>query len=149
MPRSSDARSRTLGRALRQAAALMAAAGVAAAMAAFFHGIPREDEKRDAAPEIALAEAQGRQPPPLWIDARPETAFQQEHLPGALPLRAEDWAALLPPVLEAWEPPGRAAVVYCDSPGQTESREVAERLREFNLGPVWVLQGGWKAWAAK
>lgn len=142
MPRSSDGK---FHKALRQAALLLLAAGVAAAMSAAYHGLPKTSEEQN---EIALEEALKQHPLPLWIDARPTGAFETEHIPEALALNAEDWNRLLPTVLEQWEP-GRSAVVYCDSPGQAESREVAERLREFNLGRVWILQGGWKAWKSK
>jgi len=54
----------------------------------------------------------------------------------------------VPKVLEAWEP-DQTAIVYCSSPGAQASREVAERLRDFKLGSVFVLHGGWKAWKNK
>ena len=98
--------------------------------------------------EITLADALHREPPPLWIDARSEVEYRADHLPGALLLNAENWEALVQKVLEMWEP-DRAAVVYCGSPDAHSSREVAERLRDFKLGPVFVLQGGWQAWKQK
>ncbi|MEI6560635.1 MAG: rhodanese-like domain-containing protein [Verrucomicrobiota bacterium] len=128
---------------LKQAGALLLAAGFAAAVAGF--SIPLRETGEG---EIPLAAALKRLPPPLWIDARPEAEYRNEHIPGALPLNAEGWEQLVPRVLEAWEPE-RTAIVYCASPGAQASREVAERLRDFKLGPVFVLQGGWKAWKQK
>ena len=131
---------------LRQAGALLLAAGLAATVAALL--IPKDRLAPLGEGEIALAAALQRQPPPLWIDARSDADYRNEHVPGALPLNAENWALLVPKVLEAWEP-GRAAIVYCNSAGAQASREVAERLRDFKLGAVFILHGGWKAWKSK
>ena len=125
---------------LRQAGVLLLAAGLAAAVAAF--SIPLRETGEG---EISLDTALKCQPQPLWIDARSEAEYRSGHIPGALLLNAESWEPLVPKVLEAWEPE-RTAIVYCASPGAQASREVAERLRDFKLGPVFVLQGGWKAW---
>lgn len=142
MPKLSDGKT---GTALRQAGLLLLAAGVMALVSALWHGPVSLAPQRD---EMTLTEALRRQPPPLWIDARPSAAYAASHLPGALSLNVEHWPELLPPVLEAWEP-DRVAVVYGDSLGLQDSREVAERLRDFKLGPVWVLHGGWNAWKSK
>ena len=128
---------------LWQAGVLMLVAGFAAVVAAL--AIPLKEINEG---EIALAAALVRQPEPLWIDARPEAEYRNEHIPGALLLNTENWEHLLPNVLEAWEP-DRTAIVYCASQGAQASREVAERLRDFKLGPVFVLQGGWKSWKTK
>ena len=126
---------------LSQAAILLLLAGGFALAAACL--IPLKEQG-----VIALAAALRQQPPPLWIDARPAAEFEGEHIPGALWLDAENWTEQIPRVLEAWEP-GRVAVVYCNTPLAQASREVAERLREFKLGTVYVLHGGWKAWKQK
>ena len=128
---------------LRQAGVLLLAAGLAATVAAL--SVPLRETGEG---EIALSAALERKPPPLWIDARPEAQYRDEHIPNALPLNTESWEPLVPKVLEAWEPE-RTVIVYCASPGAQASREVAERLRDFKLGPVFVLQGGWKAWKHK
>lgn len=57
------------------------------------------------------------------------------------------WDELLPAVLEGW-PSGKPAIVYCDSRECEASEEVAQRLREFGVAPVFVLRGGWEAWLA-
>ena len=107
--------------------------------------LPRDRRDALGEGEIALAAALQHQPPPLWIDARSRAEYRDEHVPGALPLNVENWESLVPKLLEAWEP-DRAVIVYCSSPGAQASREVAERLRDFKLGSVFVLHGGWKAW---
>ena len=131
---------------VRQAGALLLAAGLAAMVAAW--SIPRDRPDAMEEGEIALADALAQQPPPLWIDARSETEYRDEHVSGALLLNVENWESLVAKVLEAWEP-GRTAIVYCAMPGGAASREVAERLRDFKLGPVFVLHGGWNAWKQK
>ncbi len=130
---------------LLQAAALVLLAAVPATLAAFFH--PRRpafsETVRDG--EIAAetaARAPGRY---LWVDARPAGEFAASHAPGALRLTEDEWDALLPAVLQAW-PSEMPAIVYCGSRQCGDSAAVARRLREFHLGPVLVLKGGWEAW---
>jgi len=94
--------------------------------------------------EITLTEARRQQP--LWIDARSAAEYEAAHIPGARLLNPANWESDIPGILEAWTPPGRSAVVYCAAPDAAASREIAERLRAFQLGPVFRLQGGWKAW---
>jgi len=95
--------------------------------------------------DIALADALQRQPPPLWIDARPAGDFALRHAPGAFPLTPDRWDAQLPAVLQRWAP-GQPAIVYCNSPACQTSHDIARRLEEFKLGPVYVLKGGWNGW---
>lgn len=129
---------------LMQAAILLLGAGLwAGAVATFSNHL---DDPQTG--EIVLTAALHRQPPPLWIDARTAAEYRNEHIPGAILLNTENWEQSAPKVLEQWEP-GQTAVVYCNSQGAQASREVAERLRDFKLGPVFVLQGGWKAWEHK
>lgn len=130
-------------RTLREAGGLLLAAALLALAAAWERG-PLQSVG-EIAQEITLTEALHRQPPPLWIDARSTAEYDAGHAPGARLLNPENWEQSVPGVLEAWEP-GRCAVVYCGTPGGEASREVAERLRTFQLGPVFVLQGGWTAW---
>lgn len=141
MRRSSDPT-----RTLREAGGLLLAAGLLALAAAWRLG-PIENTEAPAG-EITLAAALRRQPPPLWIDARAAAEYEADHMPNARLLNPENWSQSVPGVLEAWEP-GRCAVVYCGTPGGQASREVAERLRAFQLGPVFVLHGGWKAWSRR
>lgn len=133
-------------RALREAAGLLLAAGVLALATAWKFGPLQNTE--NAAEEIPLSSALNRQPPPLWIDARTDAEYAAGHAPGAHLLNPTNWESAVPGVLQAWEP-GRCAVVYCGTPGNQASREISERLRAFHLGPVFILQGGWQAWARR
>lgn len=88
----------------------------------------------------------------IWVDARPDNEFEQEHVPGAISLNEDRWNELLPQFLPQWSPDKRV-VVYCSSQSCNASREVAKRLREDaqlknNDGKncVFVLEGGWEAW---
>jgi rhodanese-related sulfurtransferase len=82
----------------------------------------------------------------IWVDARPESEFARDHVPGALQLNEDRWNELLPQFLAAWSPEKRV-IVYCGSEGCNASREVARRLRkEAQLPNVFVLEGGWEEW---
>lgn len=84
-----------------------------------------------------------------WVDARPRAQFEAGHLPGALLLNEDEWAALVPAFLDAWDP-DRPVVVYCAGGSCEASHAVARRLREeLQLGEVHVLKGGLGAWRQK
>ena len=95
--------------------------------------------------EISLREALRLRQQILWVDARSRREYDAEHIPGALLLNEPEWDALLLALLDRWRP-GQRVVVYCGSGACRASRAVAEQLKEFNLGPVEVLQGGWEKW---
>lgn len=98
--------------------------------------------------EITLEEARSWGDTVLWLDARPDAQFSQDHIPGALSLNEDRWNELLPRALEAWAPEKRV-IVYCSSQSCEASREVAARLRkEAQLKNVFVLNGGWETWLA-
>jgi rhodanese-related sulfurtransferase len=85
----------------------------------------------------------------IWVDARPDDEFARDHVPGAISLNEDRWNELLPQFLATWSP-GKKVVVYCSSLSCNASREVARRLRkEAQLPDVFVLEGGWEAWAKK
>ena len=82
----------------------------------------------------------------MWVDARPDNEFEQDHVPGAIPLNEDRWTELLPTLLAQWSPE-KKIVVYCSSQSCNASREVARRLRdEAGLKDVFVLRGGWEEW---
>ncbi len=80
----------------------------------------------------------------VWVDARKEEVFKQEHIPGAVNLNRYNWDQSLQSLYEKFEP-GKTIVVYC-SPDCTESEEIASRIRELGIDPVLVLEGGYQAW---
>jgi rhodanese-related sulfurtransferase len=92
---------------------------------------------------VALAKQWGAKV--LWVDARTHAKFERKSIPGAVPLNAEEWEALVAKFLDAWDP-DKATVVYGDGSGDN-ALQVAQRLKEeLKLDGVWVLQGGWDAW---
>jgi len=85
----------------------------------------------------------------IWVDARPDDEFANEHVPGAISLNEDRWNELLPQFFAVWAP-GKKIVVYCSSLSCNASREVVRRLRkEAQLSDVFVLEGGWEAWLKK
>lgn len=131
--------------ALKQAASLALLALVPAFATALLHPRRPSFTDRIREGEIAAADAMNNAAGYLWIDARSAAHFASDHIPGALPLNEDAWDELLPAVLQAW-PTGRPAIVYCDSQACEASEDVAKRLREFGVAPVFVLKGGWQAW---
>lgn len=81
----------------------------------------------------------------LWVDARSRAEYDREHIPGGLLLNEEEWDALLPPLLDQWQPE-QWIVIYCDSKQCHNSKSLALRLREAGLENVYLLKGGWVAW---
>ncbi len=133
------------GIALKQATGLALLALLPAIGAAFLH--PHRPDFSDSIreDEIRVADALHDPTAYFWIDARAAAEFQREHIPCAQPLNEDAWDDLLPAILQNW-PTGKPAIVYCDSRECEASEEVAKRLREFNVAPVFVLKGGWTAW---
>lgn len=81
----------------------------------------------------------------LWLDARSRSAYEQEHLEGALLLNEDEWEAGIEALLHVWSP-DQALIVYCDGGGCAASREVALRLQEeFGMEPAYWLMDGWDA----
>ena len=119
---------------------------VPATLSAFVHPIGRNFANVMSG-QITVSKAMEDPSRFLWIDARLPSNYESGHVPGALSINEKDWDNLLPLVLEAW-PTGKDALVYCDSSQCRNSENVAQRLREFNIGSVYVLAGGWNAWLA-
>ena len=133
-------------RIVRQASALLALALLPGAAQALYMRERVPWRRRPPADEVAVTQTRvwGREI--LWVDARPKEDFSAGHIPGAVPLSAEDWDEELPAMLNQWTPE-RKVVVYCSAKSCDASREIARRLRdEAGLKIVFVLRGGWEAW---
>ncbi|MDQ3307796.1 MAG: rhodanese-like domain-containing protein [Actinomycetota bacterium] len=79
----------------------------------------------------------------LAVDALPESYFNQQHLPGALNLVAEDIegrAALLLP------DKGAAIVTYCSNTACQNSSQVAANLERLGYTNVRKYPGGIQDW---
>ena len=95
--------------------------------------------------EISLENVSTAPSPVLWVDARPQKDYEQEHVPGALLLNEQGWDTQVVQVLDQWKP-GQWVVVYCSSTACKASHQVAAQLRELDVEPVYVLRGGWERW---
>jgi rhodanese-related sulfurtransferase len=135
---------------VRQILLLLALAFVPAiGQAIYFRNWISWESPIPASQRATVEKAKGWGTEALWIDARPDQEFAQEHFPGALPLNEDHFNAQLPAVLAAWSPE-RKVVVYCSSKSCGASRAIAERLRnEAKLTDVFVLEGGWEALQGK
>jgi len=133
--------------AVRQALLLIALASVPAVGEAIYFRDKVSWQSPDRSSEmVALDKAQSWGANAIWVDARPDKEFEQDHVPGAIPLNEDRWNELLPTLLARWSLEKRI-VVYCGSQSCNASREVARRLRdEAGLKEVFVLQGGWETW---
>ncbi|CAN5486238.1 hypothetical protein BH18VER1_BH18VER1_09630 [soil metagenome] len=132
---------------IRQAALLLIAALVPAlAQAVYYRDRVSWDAPAVGKDEVTLEQARAWGERVLWIDARPDSQYAQQHVPNALSLNEDRYDDLLRPMLETWLP-DRRVIVYCSSQSCAASHEVARRLREeAGLPNVFVLHGGWEAW---
>jgi rhodanese-related sulfurtransferase len=137
-----------LGRALRQAAILLAVALLPAIVSGALQ--LSWDAAEPLAPgEVHSATVREWGEKVQWVDARPHDKFDAGHLPGALLLNEDEWKQLVPAFLDAWDP-DRPVVVYCDGGSCEASHAVARRLREeLKIGEVYVLKGGLAKWSEK
>jgi len=95
---------------------------------------------------VTVAQARAWGGKAIWVDARPDAEFEQDHVSGAVPLNEDRWNELLPRFLATWSPEKRV-IVYCSSQSCNASREVAFKDEHvFQLKNVFVLEGGWEGW---
>jgi rhodanese-related sulfurtransferase len=133
---------------LRQAVLILMAALVPAGVSALVH--PRRPPwSREALlpGEEKLKTVLAWGPKVLWVDARSQNEYEVEHVPEAILLNLEDWDRLFPRFLDRWFP-DQKIVVYCSASSCQLSHEVAKRLEQNGVSPVYVLKGGWEEWKA-
>ncbi len=85
----------------------------------------------------------------LILDARSSVFFEQGHVPGALNLARDNFAAdyrRLSPVLKGMT--DKAVIVYCSGGYCHDSRMVAGALMTLGFENVRVFTGGWDEWSA-
>jgi rhodanese-related sulfurtransferase len=81
------------------------------------------------------------------LDARAAPFYQQGHIPGALNLSRDDFAAdyrRLRSTLDASK--NKSIVVYCSGGDCHDSRMVASALLSLGFAQVRVYTGGWSGW---
>lgn len=81
----------------------------------------------------------------LWIDARSETEFQTNHIPGALWMNETNFESGIDALLNRWTP-RTTLIVYCGSTACNASQQLAARLKASGFESVYVLEDGWRAW---
>lgn len=83
----------------------------------------------------------------IILDARAAPFYQQGHIPGALNLSRDDFAAdyrRLRPTLDASK--DKSIVIYCSGGDCHDSRMVASALLSLGFSEVRVFTGGWSGW---
>lgn len=129
--------------ACRQLVVLLVLALVPATISGFLQ-LKRVQPRAEAQVEAATVRAWGGKV--LLVDARPRKDYERDALPGAVLLNEDEWNALIPAFLNAWDP-DVPVVVYCGGGGCHASQAVATRLRtELQMENVHVLKGGLRAW---
>lgn len=84
----------------------------------------------------------------LWVDARSDSDYEANHIPGAILLNEDDWDGGLIRLMDAWITEPKPIIIYCADAACGTSQRVAERLRgDFPDAEIYRLQGGWAAWA--
>ncbi|MEN8661118.1 MAG: rhodanese-like domain-containing protein [Lentimonas sp.] len=82
---------------------------------------------------------------PIWVDARPEADYAEDHIATALSLNETNWDDGIFSLMGEWLESPRPIVVYCSSSSCDTSKRVAERLRnELSDAEVYSLHGGWQ-----
>lgn len=82
------------------------------------------------------------------IDARGADKFAQGHISGAVNFYGGEVQSRIPDILSN-VPRDRVILIYCDG-GECElSHHVADVLKQFGYGPVFIFTGGWAEWTAK
>lgn len=84
----------------------------------------------------------------IWVDARRRVDWEKNGLPGSILLTTadgENFDRLLEQAFPVLAEKQKRVVVYCNDVGCGTSREIAKRLRDYQLVPeVRALHGGWE-----
>jgi rhodanese-related sulfurtransferase len=84
----------------------------------------------------------------LWVDARSRAAWQKNGLPESILWNLDPTEDMLTFEADNAEKIASAqkVVIYCGDENCGVSRQIAERIRQLDLGPqISVLSGGWQA----
>lgn len=82
---------------------------------------------------------------PIWVDARPESDYNEAHIEGAISLNENNWDDALFNLMGLWLEAPRPIVVYCASESCGTSKRIAERLRaDLADAEIYSLFGGWQ-----
>jgi len=137
-----------MNRIVLQMTAILLLAGIPAVMSAFLHPQrPPFDTALVRTEKVNIGTALAWGDHVLWIDARSQEEFDQQHIPDAIALSEDNWQRQIDIFLEQWDY-DRRVVVYCNSDACNASKTVALRLKQEmdGLEQIYVLKGGWQAW---
>ena len=85
----------------------------------------------------------------IWVDARRRADWEKDGILGSILLTTadgENFDQLLEDAFPLLAEKQKRVVVYCSDLGCGTSKEIAKRLRDYQLVPeVRALHGGWKA----
>jgi rhodanese-related sulfurtransferase len=85
----------------------------------------------------------------LFVDARPEEAFDKGHIPGAIPCDPYRLESYIQTVLDRIDAAERV-IVYCGGGDCPDSISLCRELLDFDVPyeNVYLFAGGWKEWIA-
>ena len=86
--------------------------------------------------------------PYYLIDARTPEAFAKGHIKNANNIYGAEAESRIPDILDQ-VPRDRVILIYCDG-GECElSHHVADVLKSFGYGPIFIFTGGWAEWQTR
>lgn len=86
--------------------------------------------------------------PYYLIDARGSDKYAEGHIGNAVNFYGAEAQARIPDMLSN-VPRDRVILIYCDG-GECElSHHVADVLKQFGYGPIFIFTGGWAEWKTK
>lgn len=86
--------------------------------------------------------------PYYLIDARGSDKFAEGHIPHSVNYYGGEVQSKIPDILGN-VPRDRVILIYCDGGDCELSHHVADVLKQFAYGPIFIFTGGWAEWKAK
>ncbi|HBB25771.1 MAG TPA: hypothetical protein DCZ59_05845 [Bacteroidetes bacterium] len=81
------------------------------------------------------------------IDARTPEKYSEGHIANAINIYGGEAQSRIPDIIQS--PRDRVILIYCDG-GECElSHHVADVLKQFGYGPIFIYTGGWAEWKTK
>lgn len=94
---------------------------------------------------IEQAETLFQQGHALVADARSRTAFERQHIAGALHLDPHEMDQWSDEIIAGY-PPEQIIITYCDGVNCDLSKTLAEKLTWLGFEQVYYLNDGWSRW---
>lgn len=85
----------------------------------------------------------------IWVDVRERSAYNKNHINGAISYPIDGLDSGIIELIEAWLSSPRPIVVYCDDSACAMSRWFIKQLRvDLPEAEIYYLKGGWAEWQA-